>query len=114
MAVTQIGQKVQIALCSKEITGTIIQSFTKETTADINEVRDCNNDVVGFTVSNKGKRVTVEALIEDGNSFSEVTKGETMTIDSDTYLIEEARYSYSPLESKITITGYAPDGVSFA
>jgi hypothetical protein len=92
------------------VAGVIRDTYDKETTADIEPVRDEDNCEVTMLVSNAGLRITV-----DGKCSSAVTlkKGDIVTINSVKYLCEAAVNRYTTTLTRFSGTFYKPAGATF-
>ena len=108
-APTIIGTTVLVGFSGETVSGIIRDSQDIDTTADIEYIRSEDNEEGTALVSNKGQRITVE-----GTCTTAVTikKGDTVTINSVSMLVEEAKIRESRLATRFTSTGYKPDGLN--
>ena len=89
----------------ESVTGIVRDTYDKETTADIEFVRDENNNEATALVSNLGMRIVVE-----GHCSAAVTilKGDTVTVNSIKYVCENAVARHSRLATRFSLTLYKP------
>lgn len=96
----------------EELSGVIRDSYDKETTADIEHIRDEDNVEVTALVSNPGKRITVDGVCTTDQAS--IVKGGTVTINSVAYLVEAATIRHTKLATRFSLTCYKPDGATYS
>jgi hypothetical protein len=112
-APTVLGSTVLIGFPSgEELSGVIRDSYDKETTADIEHIRDEDNVEVAALVSNPGKRITLDGVCTTGQES--ILKGGTVTINSVVYLVEAATVRHTKLATRFSLTCYKPDGATYS
>lgn len=96
---------------SSSVTGVIRDTYEVDTTADIEHVRNEDNEEATAIVSNTGER-----LIVDGVCSADVTfkKGDICTINSIAYICEAAKLRYSKTTARFSGTFYKPDGATYS
>ena len=92
------------------VAGLLRDTYDKETTADIEMVRDEDNCEPTAIVSNPGLRIVVDGKC---SAAMTVTKGTIYTINSVKYLCEAAVNRHSPTVTRFSGTFYKPDGATY-
>ena len=92
------------------VTGLVRDTYDKESTADIELVRDEDNAEVTALVSNPGLRIVVDGKC---SSAMTVTKGAIYTINGVKYLCEAATNRYTPTVTRFSGTFYKPAGATY-
>ena len=104
------GTAVLVGFPSGEtMTGIIRDAYDKETTADLEYVRDENNNEATALVSNLGGRIVV-----DGTASAAVStaKGDILTIGEGLaaveYIVEAVTLRHSRTATRVSVTLYRP------
>lgn len=106
------GATVVVGFPSGEsVSGVIRDTYDKEPTADIEYVRDENNNEVTALVSNLGMRITVDGVCSAAQT---IVKGDVVTINSIKYLCEAATLRYGKLATRFSMTVYKPTQMTLA
>ncbi|MCK9468140.1 MAG: hypothetical protein M0Q49_01875 [Porticoccaceae bacterium] len=109
---TLLGTKVQIGFPDgATIGGTFRDTYDSDSTADIETIRDEDNNEVTAIVSNLGDRVTIEFTC--AASVPDVKKGETLTVGAVLYLVEAANIRRSRSATRGTVTLYKPTAATW-
>ena len=87
------------------VANVIRDSHDTETTADIEYVRDENNNEATAVVSNLGARVTVAGVC---SAAVTIKKGDVVTINSVGYLVESATERRTKTVCRFELTAYKP------
>lgn len=107
------GDNVLIGFPTGEtLTGVIRDSYDKETTADIEHIRDEDNNEVTALVSNPGMRITLDGVCTADQAA--ILKGGTVTINSVVYLVETATVRHTKLATRFSLTCYKPTAASYS
>jgi len=93
------------------VTGVIRDTYDRETTADIEYVRNENNEEATALVSNPGVRVVVDGVCTAAQT---IAKGDQVTINSVIYLCEAATMRYAKTQARFSMTIYKPDGMTLS
>ena len=109
---TVIGTSVQVGFPTGEtVTGIIRASYDKEPTADIEYVRDENNNDGTAVVSNLGMRIMVDGTLSAANTTA---KGATVTVNSVKYIVESIIRRHTPGATRASMTLYKPTAMTIA
>ena len=95
---------------STTMTGIIRDTFDLESAADIEYVRDEDNGEATALISNPGNRIVVDGTVTVANT---VKKGDKVTINSIDYICEAVSSRYGKLATRISMTLYKPDALTF-
>ena len=107
------GTEVLIGFPTGEtLTGVIRDSYDKETTADIEHIRDEDNNEVTALVSNPGMRITLDGVCT--STQAALLKGGIVSINSLVYLVEAATVRHSKLATRFSLTCYKPTAASYS
>ena len=87
------------------VTGVIRETYDRESTADIEYVRDENNNEATALVSNMGTRVVVDGTCSAAQT---IVKGDFVTINSIKHVCEAATLRYGKLATRFSMTVYKP------
>jgi hypothetical protein len=90
--------------------GLVRDTHDKETTGDIEPVRNEDNVEATFLVSNPGMRVTVDGKC---TAAMTVVKGEVYAINGVSYLCEAAVNRHTPTLTRFSATFYLPTAADF-
>lgn len=93
------------------LTGVLRDSYDKETTADIEHIRDEDNNEVTALVSNPGMRITLDGVCTATQAA--LLKGGTVTINDVVYLVEAATVRHSKLATRFSLTCYKPTAATY-
>ena len=105
-----LGTKVLVGFPSADaVTGIVRDTHDVETTADIEHIRDEDNNEVTALVSNPGRRITVEGVCTEDPGIS---VGDVVTIDGVVYLVESAVIRHQKTATRFSLTGYKPTAAS--
>lgn len=96
---------------SSTVTGVIRDIYEVDTTADIEHVRNEDNEEATAIVSNPGARLIVDGVCTASTSFS---KGDICTINSIAYICEAAKLRYTKTTTRFSGTFYKPDGATYS
>jgi len=105
------GMKVIVGLPDGDkIEGVVRDAVDIERSADVEYVRDEDNNDAAAIVSNRGVRKTIA-----GNMRRDVdiAKGDVVEIGGGKYIVDSASISRSRSLARFTVTVYAPDGFDF-
>ncbi len=91
------------------VSGVIRDTYDKETTADIEPIRNEDNEEATMLVSNPGLRIVVDGVC---SSAQTIEKGGQVTINAVIYLCEAATVRHSKLATRFSMTVYKPDGLT--
>ena len=94
----------------ESVSGVIRDTYDRETTADIEHIRDEDNNEVTAIVSNPGLRITVDGVCTEAQTIG---KGDVVTINSIIYLVESATVRHSRTATRFSMTCYKPDGATY-
>jgi hypothetical protein len=109
---TVIGSTVQVGFPTGEtVTGIIRASYDKEPTADIEYIKDENNNDGTAVVSNLGMRIVVDGVLSAANTTA---KGSTVTINSIKYIVEAITRRHTPGATRASMTLYKPTAMTIA
>ncbi len=109
---TTLGTTVVVGFASGEtVSGILRDSHDTEQTADIEYVRDENNNEATALVSNLGKRVTVSGVC---SAEQTTRKGDVVTVNSVKYVCEHAVERRTKLACRFDLTLYKPDQMTLA
>jgi hypothetical protein len=109
---TLIGTTVIVGFPSNEsMTGIIRSSYDKEPTANLEYVRDENNNDATAVVSNLGMRIVVEGTLSAANTTA---KGSTVTVNSVKYIVESIVRRHTPGATRASMTLYKPTAMTIA
>ena len=109
---TVIGTSVQVGFPAGEtVTGIVRASYDKEPTADIEYVKDENNNDSTAVVSNLGMRIVVDGVLSAANTTA---KGSTVTVNSIKYIVEAITRRHTPGATRCSMTLYKPAGMTIA
>jgi hypothetical protein len=109
---TVIGTSVQVGFPSGEtVTGIIRASYDKTPTADIEYVRDENNNEATAVVSNLGMRIVLEGTLSAANTTA---KGSTVTVNSVKYIVEDIVRRHTAGSTRASMTLYKPAQMTIA
>jgi hypothetical protein len=92
------------------VTGVIRESYDTEQTAEIEPVKDENNNDASMIVSNLGKRITLSG---ECTAAQTVRKGGLLTINSVVYMVESAVMRRTKTKARFDCTVYKPDATTF-
>ena len=108
-----IGEKIVIGLPDGQtIEGTIRDTVDTTPSADIEWVRDENNNDVAAIVSNPGTRMTIAGVMKTDITDT-VKTGTVLSIKSKSYIVENVTYSRTKTVARYSMTVYAPDAMTF-
>ena len=93
------------------VSGIIRDSHDTEQTADIEHIRDENNNEATALVSNLGKRVTVSGVCSAAQT---TRKGDIVTVNSVAYICESAVERRTKLACRFDLTLYKPDAAAYS
>ena len=117
MAITQVGQAVEVAFNGVVYTDFQMEDSGEVITGDIDEIRSDDNDMVTKLISNKGHRYRLTGVIKaDGTelvTLQAIVKGATLTVNSVACMVEEIDISFSRLATRATIT-VIDDAITYA
>lgn len=91
------------------LTGFTRESQSDESTADIEYLRDENNNEAVAIVSNPGARVSVEGW---STTAPALKKGDTITIGAVPHIVEAWSVRYTSGATRFSITAYKPDAMT--
>ena len=110
--VTIKGTTVVIGFADGEtVSGIIRDSHDTEQTADIEHIRDENNNEATALVSNLGKRVTVSGTCSAAQT---TRKGDIVTVNATAYICESAVERRTKLACRFDLTLYKPDAAAYS
>lgn len=115
--ITTLGTAVTLGFGTSAqycITGYLPDTVALEQFADIQEIRDCNNDLTTKLISNKGVRIKVEAVIKSGTAAEAIRIGDVMTVNSVKHMVEACTVTYSREAAKISLTLVKEDVITYA
>ena len=95
----------------ESVSGVIRDTYDRETTADIEHIRDEDNNEVTALVSNPGRRITVDGVCT--TTQAALLKGGTVTINSVKYIIETATVRHSRTATRFSLACYKPDSLTY-
>lgn len=93
----------------EEVSGVVRETYDKESTADIEYLRNEDNEEDTALVSNPGQRIVVDGHCTAAQT---VKKGESYTINGVVYLCEAATNRHSRTATRFSATFYKPDGMT--
>ena len=95
----------------ESLTGVVRDSYDRESTADIEHIRDEDNNEVTALVSNPGMRITLDGVCTA--TQADIIKGGTVTINGVVYLVEAATIRHSKLATRFSLTCYKPAAATY-
>lgn len=109
----QKGTAVIVGFNGFTYSGAIMDDVSRKPTGDIKPIRGENNAVCTKLISNPGFEIMVQVIVTTLASFNTIKKGDAFTINSVTYMVEEAEGKYSREEVKWTITAVKEDSMTY-
>lgn len=109
----QKGTTVIVGFASHTLTGYVMNSVGKEPIGDIKDLRGENNATATKLISNPGFRITVECYVTSGTSYTTMKKGDAVSINSVSYMVEDVKVAYSREEAIVTITAVKEDSMTY-
>jgi len=117
MAITQKGGVVDVAFNGVVYSDFQMDDSSEAITGDIDEIRDDNNDMVTKLISNKGHRYRLTGVVKAAgtelSTLQAIVKGDTLSVNSVSCMVEEIEISFSRLATRATIT-VIDDAITYA
>lgn len=96
--------------------GTLLQvDSSEEPIGDIKEIRGAQNAVVAKIITNPGKKYKVSGVLlsADLTAIASMKKGDTVSINSVSAMVESASLEFSGTEAKATIEAVKEDSMTY-
>lgn len=111
----QKGTSVVVGMNSLTYGTCLMQTASEERTDEIKEIRGANNAVVTKLISNPGKRYTVEGVLlsADLTAARALKRGDAVSINSVSCMVEDVKIGVGLEEAKVTITAIKEDSMTY-
>lgn len=110
----QQGALVMIGFKGNTYTGYFMDTVGHEDTGDIAEVRDENDATATKIISNPGSRIKVAMIAKDAATPLTINKGDGITVNMITYMVEDRNISYSRGATRVEITAIKEDSMTYS
>ena len=103
-APVQKGTAMNIGCGGYTYTGWVVEEAGLEPTAEIEVIKDEDNATQTKILSDPGVRVTISCIGEGSSTLEAVKKGDAITVNSVSMMVEEARQTRTRGVIKATLT----------
>lgn len=95
------------------LTGYVMNSVGREPVGDIKELRGENNAVTTKLISNPGFKISVNCYVTSGSTYTTMKKGDAISINSVSYMVDSVKVDYSREEATVSIDAIKEDSMTY-